>query len=298
MRMDDNQWKVYILTFRLISPIHIGLGKVGNLQQTRGYVPARTIVGALTARLARDVGVCSDKDVYEKTLGTISKNLRFSYFYFVDRVFDETDTANYCCLDFPWRLHDCNNDDRYLFQWKYLNSYMGSPITDIRVTEKGSLHETEYIMPYTREGKQVYMTGFVFEKRKPDNNIIGWKESIANIRIGGERSYGWGKVAPVRKGWMAGASKMFGMELELNKDNPQVFLSAKSHITSHVAVNKTKQDKIYDSKIEIFVGRATKEAEKHGKCFTVALPCWAPGTKIMEKKHFSVCTDGTWVEVV
>ena len=43
-------WRAYKIVLRLRSPLHIGRGKVGNLQRTRPYVAGRNLWGALTAR--------------------------------------------------------------------------------------------------------------------------------------------------------------------------------------------------------------------------------------------------------
>ena len=47
-------WRAFEVVLRLRSPMHIGCGKVGNLQRTRPYVTGRVLWGALTMRLTRD----------------------------------------------------------------------------------------------------------------------------------------------------------------------------------------------------------------------------------------------------
>ena len=46
-------WQKYDLAFQLLAPLHIGYRKVGNLMQSRGYVPGKNLWAALTARLTR-----------------------------------------------------------------------------------------------------------------------------------------------------------------------------------------------------------------------------------------------------
>ena len=48
------RWTTFSVIFRLRTPMHIGLCKVGNLQQTRSYIPGKTLWGALTEWLTRD----------------------------------------------------------------------------------------------------------------------------------------------------------------------------------------------------------------------------------------------------
>ena len=60
-------WTAYRVVFKLRSPMHIGCGKVGNVQRTRPYVIGRNFWGALTMRLTRDAtqGSAVEKRQYE-----------------------------------------------------------------------------------------------------------------------------------------------------------------------------------------------------------------------------------------
>ena len=70
-------WTAYQVSFRLLSPLHIGWRKLGNLQQTRPYVPGRSLWGALTARLTRELVGCNYRCIGAK----VDKELAFTYFY-------------------------------------------------------------------------------------------------------------------------------------------------------------------------------------------------------------------------
>src|ERR1051326_8782018 len=78
-------WGFYELRFRLLSPLHIGHQKIGNIQRTRHYVPARTLWGALTARLTRDAKACAltgvDEGDYVGMGALIKQQIAFSYFF-------------------------------------------------------------------------------------------------------------------------------------------------------------------------------------------------------------------------
>ena len=47
-------WTAYRIFLRLLTPVHIGAAKLGNLQTTRPYIHGKALWGGLTARLARD----------------------------------------------------------------------------------------------------------------------------------------------------------------------------------------------------------------------------------------------------
>lgn len=290
--MSDAQWTAYRLTLKLLTPMHIGWRKVGNLHQTRFYVPARTIWGALTARLARETEA---KD-YAEIGRQVNDNLRFSYFYFIDQPEAELN----CCYStggWPWSVNGQDKANASLFEWKYLNSYAGSPITERQVAEEGGLHETEHIMPFTREGKQVYLTGWVFERKQLDESIANWKEAIIRIQLGSERSYGWGRVAPpdkdVLKNMLIETKKMFGANLELDNDNPEVVLPKDAFITSHVDANELIPDD-FEGRMEMLAGRLTTDAARYGRNFTPLTPCWTPGTGVKKEKRFAIGYNGIW----
>lgn len=70
-------WTACHITLRVLSPIHIGWRKIGNLQQTRPYVTGRSLWGALTARLTRELGNSN----YLHIGDLVDKHLAFTYFY-------------------------------------------------------------------------------------------------------------------------------------------------------------------------------------------------------------------------
>lgn len=291
--MSSNIWAAYRLRFELLTPMHIGWRKVGNLQQTRPYVLSRTLWGALTARLAREAGATGDKRLYKKIGEKLEKELRFSYFYLIDQIKTDLNCLN-ASGGWPWHIKGNNNDDPGLFDWKYLNSYGGSPITEQQVTEEGGLHETEHIMPFTREGKRVYLVGQVFERKKHSTYISNWKKSITRIQLGGERSYGWGKIALAEK--IVETDNLFGASLKLDSVDPEVVIPANSFITSHVSLDEAASPEGFEGRIEMLAGRLTAEANKYGRNYASLLPCWTPGTRVVEEKNFFICSKGIWKE--
>jgi len=40
-------WQLFQVTYELHSPLHIGYHKIGNLQRTRYYIPARNLWAAV-----------------------------------------------------------------------------------------------------------------------------------------------------------------------------------------------------------------------------------------------------------
>src|SRR5439155_24257778 len=83
------------------------------------------------------------------------------------------------------------------FAWSFLGSYASTALVNAHNAESGSLHETEYIAPYLRheepnqEPSPVYLVGYIFAE---ENCELPWRKVLDKLQLGGERSYGWGRV--------------------------------------------------------------------------------------------------------
>ncbi len=181
-------WAHYRLTFRLLSPLHVGYRRTGNLMQTRPYVPGRLLWAALTARLTRDAGQGDDKEAYQRVGEQVQRTFRFGYLWPALGEKDNPKTLPNMAY-FPWEHKD---DYDYLL----LGSVMSTSLDPHQTTaHEGSLHEVEYLAPYTRDGCPVFLLGdlWVREDDLP-TNLQGWKDALRHIQLGGERGYGWGRV--------------------------------------------------------------------------------------------------------
>jgi hypothetical protein len=166
-------WRLRKVRFRLLSPLHIGSRTTGNLQQTRSYVPGRALWGAFACRLARDLL----RGAYVKAGDCINEFIRFSYLY----------PGGEEGPDFFWSTRN--------FEWLYLNSHTSTALADGHSKLDGSLHETEYIAPQTRQNQPVYLHGFIWQRSDFEFRM----EALApGIQLGSERAYGWGRVGEMR----------------------------------------------------------------------------------------------------
>ncbi len=206
-------WTAYQVSFRLLSPLHIGWRKLGNLQQTRPYVTGRGLWGALTARLTRELGGSNYQEIGKQ----IDEQLAFTYFYPSTQP-DYPPTQSDDAFLWPW-------SDRWdEFSWTFLGSYASTALENARNAEAGSLHETEFIAPYTRnstsdeESVPVYLVGYIFEQ---DTCNLSWQRALSKLQLGGERGYGWGRIhrescKAIKNG------KGFGYDLSCAGDRPQI----------------------------------------------------------------------------
>lgn len=258
-------WSPYQVSLRILSPIHIGWRKTGNLQQTRPYVTGKTLWGALTARLVRDGGGTNYQEIGEK----VDNMLIFTYFY---------PTTNPDKVEiWPW-----GNSSK--FSWSYLGSYPSTALSG-KTAEEGSLHETECISPKTRNREQVYLIGYIIEK---DGCGLQWRDAMQRIQLGGERGYGWGRVELVKK--LERCDKCFGYSFDGTKEYPILTVPKDGHTLAHTLAEGLE----LIGTIEPFVGRETSKERGFGGKVSVAGICWDPGSIVDENKTFEIRPRGLW----
>ena len=186
-------WQPYHIVFKLLSPLHIGYRKMANIQYTRRYVPAKTVWGALTAAIAKS----RNNEGYLQLAEELKTHLRFSYFFLTERREREDDSK-------PWipLIPHYQTDGLYFgpyrkneFERKFLDSYASTAITPgVRSAEAESLHEIEILTNYTKDTHEsIYLTGYIFAEADAEN-LPDWQIHIQNIRLGGERKYGFGRL--------------------------------------------------------------------------------------------------------
>lgn len=257
-------WTFHKVVFKLQSPMHIGWRKLGNLQQTRPYVTGRVLWGALTYQLVK----AKSGNDFEAMKTKVDKELRFTYFYPSD---SEKEVGIW-----PWEKRD-------KFSWLFLDSYASTALK-MNVADQGTLHETEYIAPKTREGEQVYLIGYIIEKETCDLN---WRDVLDKIQLGGERNYGWGRVSLTD---IVISEDCFGKKIDDSNINPVITIEKEGNLLAHTKAN----DLNCNGTIEPFIGRETININKYGFEVSKADICWTPGSKLCERKGFEILKQGVW----
>ncbi len=190
------EWTRHTLRFRLESPLHIGYRKLGNLKQTRGYIPGKVLWGALTARLARDYTPARPGD-YQRIGQELGRTFCFGYLYpaLCNRA------AGTWTILHPWN-RECR------FAYRLLDSYASTALDYGRgAAQDNSLHETEYIRTRTRcldgeDPEPVYFTGELYIElnrlhEAADSPLEQWQEALNRMVLGSEKKYGWGRIREV-----------------------------------------------------------------------------------------------------
>ena len=258
---------------------------MGNVQRTRHYVTGKALWGALTARLTRDYPELSReyseaKQKYEHVGKLLNEQLAFSYFY---------PAVGAEVKPFPWD----NADD---FAWRYLNTYASTALDYGRNSaEDGSLHETEFIAPVTRSDKKVNLIGYIFER--DDGSLpwrkVPWRKVLSCLQLGGERTYGWGRVRLESEPRDCGTTFWDGWQVELDKACPELRATGdNANLYAH-----TLTDGLDDARgrIEPLVGRTTTQAIAHGRELSGAQVCWMPGAKLTSANvTLQIGENGVW----
>lgn len=138
-------WIAYRVVFKLKSPLHIGYGKVGNVQRTRAYVTGRVFWGALTMRLTRDGtdGAATNSSQYQGYGERVNQQLAFTYFYPALQPENQDYKVQWC-----W-------ENESLFRRRFLSSYASTALVyPQQAAEEGFLHEVEFISPRTLDDRQ------------------------------------------------------------------------------------------------------------------------------------------------
>jgi len=279
--------------------MHIGAGKVGNLQRTRPYVAGRNLWGALTARLTRDGDSQGKPDPgeYERMGDRVHGELAFTYFF-------PTTCSDGTVECWPW-------DDG--FRYRFLSTYASTALDYTAYSaQEASLHEVECLIPHTRDRKPVYLMGYIFQAEGPSLN---WQRALTRLQIGGERGYGWGRVEVVEP---AGIQEMQEREVPLfgtghiaHLDGPRVHIHLeKGQPTLAHALAAPFEDKIcrnddgtprirgkvvhVEGTVEPLVGRETKPDTRFGVHLSPARICYAPGARVEEATQVHIGPYGVW----
>jgi hypothetical protein len=276
-RMD---WTHYILKFRLLAPMHIGYRKVGNLMQTRKYVPGKNLWAALTARVTRDYHDGRKSHEYKDIGDCAERQFRFGYLW------PSFDGKNPCYF---W-------DHKQNFDYLFLDSCTSAALDySAFSTKEGSLHETEFVAPVTRKNEPVYLIGDLWAK-KGKINADDWQISMEDLQLGGERSYGWGRLALCSK-WIGNNSGhgKTATGYEWREDGGEIIMRLKRNdkITAHAGSFRESTAKDIVGPVEPLVGREWKEHPGQAICFAGVF--FVPGCEVKKDNDFKLDTLGRWM---
>ncbi len=283
-------WTAYQVVFRVRTPLHIGDAKMGNVHYTRRYVTGRAVWGALTERVTRDEAARTGNaavnyHAYKIKSETIHQRLGYTYFYLAERRDAEFDIV------WPW-------EDRRIAP--YLKSYVSTALDGLAGSaKKGSLHETEMIVPQrSADSGPTHLLGYFFEHHHTDPSRVqappAWKEALHRLQFGADRSYGWGWVEVAQGPTKIDGSSLFGgaAQFDGSGDRPRITVRQGSRLLAHTKTS----DVPVAGKVEPFVGREVSMEDFHyaGQRVNYQSMCFAPGGTLQQEKTFAVEEFGVW----
>ena len=279
---------VYRIRYKAILPIHIGSGrKLGIINQTRYFIPATNIWGAISANLAqKDMEITTNYSLkrYQEAGDFIKNNLIITNFYPV--------IENQVCLPkFKEEGFYYGQYSKYEFESLILDSYTSTAL-QMKTAEEGSLHEIEFLKNKVK-GKDLEFEGYIGIKNDKikeehgdvkilyNENAFFLKEIIENISVGGERKYGFGRLS-LSSQYPQQVEDIWKFQIEENK------IIIGENKTTPFYINITNFNKKFIGDIEPIVGRlwiddalsgragSGQEVSKYGLCVV-------PSSLILEK---------------
>lgn len=296
-------WHCYQLTFKIVSPLHIGFHKVMHLYRTRYYVYGKLLWGAVTAKLTKLL-----ESDYQVVGAFLREAMRFGYFYISAQ--NEIYLPKYTEEGLKFHTLTISN-----FEKKFIYSMASTAIEPNSLTaEEGMLYEVEFINPYTLDdSKEVYLKGLIWIKefngkgvqlkktntnewlfKFNDKEINFVKEVINRLQIGGERRCGFGVIEHHKECSM------------IEKDHDMIFPGRWEEVDGEVFITLQEGDPIWahalcssDLKIkgdiEPLVGREWDESRKGtGRKLTSAGLYWCIGSQVLGQTKFKIKDYGTW----
>lgn len=280
-------WQCYRLTLTLESPLHIGYHKVGNVQRTRYYLPARNLWGALTERLTRSSFSADEapEGDYVRIGGWVKAHCAFGYFYLRNG-----STLFRPSYDGQRLLY--GNIDTYVFERQYLDSHVTTALDAATSSaDSGSLHEVEIIRARDDNGRPVELSGWIFldDKAQPCWNEIHL--ALTRLQVGGERRYGFGQL---RLADELANHEPEEYEIIPEGKRPRIRLKPDQLLSAHALAEGVDAR----GQIEPLVGRETSDnSARFGTALTEGRVCWVPGSVVKQETSFAVSETGIWYRI-
>ena len=273
-------WSMFQVLYELHSPLHIGYHKVGNVQRTRYYIPARNLWGAVTEALTRrgftTNGVSQGN--YQQIGAWVKDHCAFGYWFIQENgqlLYPRYDAGK---LKYG---HLTAAD----FERRYLDAHVTTAIDPSTTSaEEGSLHEVEFIAPYNRDGVQTCVGGWVFLDETAQA-ALDWCYWLSTLQVGGERRYGFGMLRLLK---MESAN-----ELQIDRTGTRLRQSVPkgTPLLAHTVIASSIQMR---GQIEPLVGRSTSQSHAFGSDLTRGIVCWTPGSVPMDDVQVQFEPEGHW----
>ncbi len=279
-------WRVYSLTYELQSPLHIGYHKVGNVQRTRYYVPARNLWAACTERLVRSGFSVSGAPAgdYQRIGQWLREHCAFTYFFVAGEeslCFPNHTSTGLCYGKLPTAE----------FERRFVRPYVATALEAVSASAANdSLHEVELVVASTGLGSRTTLRGWCFLDERGLSELGGerWHARLSELQIGGERRYGFGCLRLVAEPSQTKSIEEYVVTVSGRR--PTIRVEGEKPLLAHTPALELNARGM----LEPLVGRETTESSRFGQKLTRAVMYWAPGAVCEDAQEFSIGANGTW----
>ena len=318
-------WACYKVYLEAKAPIHIGYGaKLGIVDRTRYYIPAKNVWGALTNLIVKSVMENYNPEIYQEVGESLNKNIKFSYFYPTkyEKANEEIKILQvfapcYTEEGLKFGVHkDKEKISLERFERVFISSLVSTAIDKTsKSAEEESLHEIEFIKDRTKCGIEVKPTvfvGYFFVRDEPLKIKVETKEveiSLANsievngvklneMWVGGERNYGFGRGNVFLERFSNEEVDLFSSGMIVDTTKEQLTIRGEEYITalSHINIENLGV-KLIKGDIEPLIGREWSERGSGQKISQTARICVSPGSQFICDKEILIGNFGIWEEL-
>jgi hypothetical protein len=283
-------WQAYRLVYKLQSNLLIGWHTLGYINRTRFYITGKNMWASFTDNLTRSQKDSSGLAGYTTNGDILKEKVLLSYFYPAVKL-DEPLLPQYT-KDGLFYGHQTVEE----FEKKYVSSFGKTAILpESNAKEDESLHEMEF-MTSGVDGQSLNFVGYLFVQNKTEIDGVAVDEKyirdiFSEIFVGGERKYGWGRLALAE---IVEDKIFFKHELILTEDKPVLKIKKDTFLPAHTPV---REDIPFKGSIETFVGRDWGDVVDgkgvrmfgSGRKISDAKLCWEPGSQFCgEVKEFPI----------
>jgi len=281
-------WTMYTAIYELRSPLHIGYHKIGNVQRTRYYIPARNLWGAVTEALTRRgfSTAGAPQGDYQQIGEWVKTHCAFGYWFIQEN--GQLLYPHY--EEGKLKYGHLTAAD---FERRYLDAHVTTALDPSTTSaEEGSLHEVEFIAAYNQDGVQTRVGGWVFLDETA-LQLLGeeskWSSWLGTLQMGAERRYGFGLMHLIK---LDKQVREEGYKLHLDGGRPKIDVKKKCTLLAHADTDGVNGKGM----IEPLVGRETdtKNSALFGCKLVQGIICWSPGTILESSYAFEILKDGIW----
>ncbi|WP_050985864.1 RAMP superfamily CRISPR-associated protein [Thermoanaerobacter siderophilus] len=268
MKMSEIKW--FELTFKQLTPMHIGKYNYGVIAQTHIFIPGYTMWGALVNSYGIRNG--SSEEIFKETQDN---------FKMITCFYPSFDKGNIYFLEYYKGMlyyKEHNSENRYSekeFRAKFTDTYISTAvIPDTKTAKDESLHEIETILNRSKDerdnSKQLYWKGLIGLLNDKYEKFLS--EGL-EIFVGGDIRYGFGKMILESKKPISGDHLK---EWQINNDG--ILIKSDKPLTNYVESKNVKLKKgRFETIVHLDFAGAVPSLEKNEKNIYV---CFVPGSKV------------------